>query len=507
MRTALVRYSPDLTTKAPGTRKRFSARLVDNLRAALRAEGQPFELRWNLARIELHYERADALETVSRIFGVHSLSPAWTLPLQSPGELLARIAERAAPRVEGRRFAVRARVRDRRFAMGGQRVNEMLGALLVERGGRVDLTSPEVTVHVEVRDGRAWVYDRSLPGPGGLPLGVGGRAVVLLSGGFDSAVAAWRLMRRGIRPELLGMRLGGEPHERALREVAEVLARRWAPGLPMRLTIVPFEEVAERIRAESPPRLWQLVLKRAMYAVAERLARRRRCDALVTGEALGQVSSQTLRNLRALEAGCSLPVLRPLLTEDKERIVAEARHIGTEAISAKVPEYCGLGGRRPATGAGTREVLEAEERLGLDAGTLLAAGRLHELGATPDPDAPRAAERPAATTPLDIAHPPDGALLVDLRRPALRRREPLPEDWAVVAPDDPSRWLEDYAGQDARAANHRPVVVLCEAGSRSAWLASALRERGVEAYRWSPSEPSAAPAAPGEETSATGGGP
>ncbi len=500
MRTTLVRFSPDLTTKATATRKRFSERLAANLRAALRAEGLRAEVSWTLARLVIEHEESEAVETATRLFGVHSVSPAWRLPLAEADRLLARIAERVAPRVSGRRFAVRARVRDRRFGASGQRVNERLGALLVQRGGFVDLSDPEITVRLEARDGWVWVYDRALPGPGGLPLGVGGRAVLLLSGGFDSAVAAWRLMRRGVVPELVALRLGGTEHASAVERIADVLARRWAPGLGLRLTLVPFEEAVERIRAGSPPRLWQLLLKRAMYTVAERVARRRRCDAIVTGEALGQVSSQTLRNLRALEAGASLPVLRPLLTEDKERIVVEARHIGTEAISASVPEYCGLGGRKPATAASPREVMEAEEALGLPLERWLQEAVVRRLGThddrgtdTPKPQGPRDAP------PLDVAEPPSGSRIVDLRPPAMRRRCPLRTAAQVLVPADPVAWLE---GLDP-TREEAPFVVLCEQGRRSAWLAHALRRRGFSAYRWA-----WVPEAEAEtRTSETGGGP
>ncbi len=493
MRTTLVRYSPDLTTKATATRKRFSERLAANLRDALLAEGLRAQVRWTLARIVLEHEEPEAAETASRIFGVHSVSPAWRLPLSDPEPLLEQVAERIAPRIEGRRFAVRARIRDRRFGIGGQRVNERLGALLVARGGKVDLTAPETTVRLEVRDGWVWVYDRSIPGPGGLPLGVGGRAVVLLSGGFDSAVAAWRLMRRGVTPELVALRLGGAPHAEAVERVASILARRWAPGLSLRLTIVPFEEAAERIRTESPPRLWQLLLKRAMYTVAERVARRRRCDAIVTGEALGQVSSQTLRNLRALEAGASLPVLRPLLTEDKERIVGEARRIGTESISASVPEYCGLGGRRPATAASPKDVLAAEHALDLPIDDWLREAVSKTFTAPGRAASPR--EGSGGGDPLDVSSPPEGARLVDLRSPPVRRRNPLGPEDEVLAPADPLAWLRGLDPERERA----PFVVVCEQGHRSAWLAEALRRRGLSAYRWL--APSTAPA------SETGGGP
>jgi len=170
-------------------------------------------------------------------------------------------------------------------------------------------------VHVEVRDDRAFFYTEAVAGPGGLPLGAEGRALALVSGGFDSAVAAWRMMKRGLALDYAFFNLGGSQHQRDVLRVAKLL------------------------------------LKRLMLKASEQIAQELGVRALVTGEALGQVSSQTLQNLVVITEATELLVLRPLLGLDKEEIVAQARAIGTYEISASVQEYCALVPRKPATRA------------------------------------------------------------------------------------------------------------------------------------------------------------
>jgi thiamine biosynthesis protein ThiI len=459
---ALVRLTADVTTKAHATRKRFTRRLVDNLRSALKANGLEADIRWNLARIYLEYDDPRTLAVARRVFGIHSVSPCREERIQNLDDLLRIGVDAARERVRGRRFAVRARVRDGTVGFGSRDVEQQLGAALVAFG-TVDLDHPEVTLRVEVRNGTAWFFDQALPGEGGLPVGTGGRAVVLLSGGFDSAVAAYLTMRRGVMPVFLCFRLGGDLHERSAVAVANHLALQWCPGLHPELVVVPFEETVERLQRDVTPRYWQLVLKRAMYRTAELVAYRTHSDALITGEALGQVSSQTLPNLRALDTPAHVPVLRPLLTQDKERIIDLSRHIGTHDLSAGVPEYCGLGGAKPATSARPKQLAEAEEQLHFDEHAMLDQGQWHTL---PMGD--------VAGESVEIDRLPEGATVLDLRTPPARKKHTI----SGAQPIDPLDVLEHPDRLDATA----PYVVVCDYGARSVWFVRRLRELGFQAW-------------------------
>jgi tRNA uracil 4-sulfurtransferase len=460
---AILGLSPDITTKAPGTRRRFTRRLVRNLELGLAAAGVEGKVRSAYSRIHLEAEDPRALAIAQRTFGVHSVMPCREVPVESMDQLVEAGVELMRSRVEGRTFAVRGRVRDPALGFSGQQINEQLGAALVPFA-KVHLDAPDVTVRVEVRDGVAAFFTDVVPSEGGIPVGVGGRALCMLSGGFDSAVAAYLTLRRGVALDFVCLRLGGEAHERAVVSVANLLAQRWLPGLRARLVVVPLEAAVEAMRARVGTRYWQLVLKWMMYQAAEAVSRRTRAEALITGEALGQVSTQTLTNLRALDASVPLPVLRPLLTEDKRRIVELARHVGTHDISARVPEYCALDARKPATGASVAELARAGAEACFDVEAILAQAAWFDL--------PTGAL--AARDALAVAEVPSGARVLDLRSAATRTRTPLDGALAVDALD----LLERPEALDAAAE----YVVVCDVGLRSAWLAQRLRDMGYRAY-------------------------
>ena len=385
MRHALLRLSPEITTKAAGTRARFTRRTAENLRLALRTNELAGTVRPEHARVYLEYEEPAALSVARRVFGIHSVSPAHEEPWESVAALLATAERLTKDLVRGKTFAVRARIADKELGVSSQRINEELGTILREYG-RVNLDAPDVTVQIEVRNGRVHVYTTKLSGEGGMPVGVGGRAVVLLSAGYDSAVAAWMMMRRGVAVDFVSCRLGGEAHERAVVAVASRLVRLWAPGIESRLAIVPFEEHVERIRRDASPKYAQLVLKRLMYRTGEHVSRRLHGDALVTGESLGQVASQTLRNLKSLSLDTRTPIHRPLLGHSKLEIMDLAKRVGTHHLSSGVPEYCALG-TRPATAASPRVVADQEALVPYDEDQAVHDATWYALALPADPEA------------------------------------------------------------------------------------------------------------------------
>jgi thiamine biosynthesis protein ThiI len=263
-------------------------------------------------------------------------------------------------------FAVAARRADKRYPISSPEIEQRLGARIkLARGWRVDLSQPELTVHVEVLRDHAFYYFDKHRGPGGLPIGVGGRIACLMSGGIDSPVAAWRMMRRGCRAQLIhfhGYPFVSPASLEKARELATVLTRYQHRT---RLYQVSFGEIQRRVVVSAPAPLRTVIYRRLMLRIAERLAQWEGARVLVTGESLGQVASQTLENLTVIGRAVSMPVLRPLIAMDKEEVIADAQRIGTYEISILPDADCCqlFTPRAPVTRTTASAVDAAEESL------------------------------------------------------------------------------------------------------------------------------------------------
>ncbi|HEX9793548.1 MAG TPA: tRNA uracil 4-sulfurtransferase ThiI [Planctomycetota bacterium] len=347
-RNALVVRYDEIGLKG-GNRGTFERHLQDNLQAALAHHpGVKVSRIRGRALIRADVPVEQLAEAASRVFGVSSLSPARECArnLEAIAALVHEEAARAlAGRFAGRdevRFRVAVKRADKTFPMSSPELERELGGRLHDAFAvlRCDLEAPELTVEVDIRTEGVWVFAVRLPGPGGLPVSTLGRALCLLSGGIDSPVAAWRAMKRGLRIEFVHFYsfpfTGPQTREKILR-IAEHLAR-WQPVTV--LHVVPFAAIQVAIRDGSDRRYRTVLYRRAMNRIATILASRRRCGALVTGENLGQVASQTLQNLRLIEGAAGLPVLRPLISADKYETIGEARRIGTYEISMLPAQDC-----------------------------------------------------------------------------------------------------------------------------------------------------------------------
>jgi thiamine biosynthesis protein ThiI len=468
---ALLRLSGEVSTKARETRWRFVSQMLRNVRDALRSEGIAYTLSRRHDRVFVELADARGAAVLARVFGVQSVSVAVRGPGASLDEIVARGAEVFGEAVRGKRFAVRARLVGKPSDLGfrARDIQVALGAKLREHALRVDLDDPELTAQIEVHEGRAYYFTETLAGEGGLPLATEGRALALVSGGFDSAVAAWLMMRRGLALELAFFNLGGRAHHAGTQRVMHTLATRWAYGTHPRLHAVDFDAVSRDLQANAQPRYWQVILKRLMLRAAERIASELACPALVTGEALGQVSSQTLANLATISAATRLPILRPLVGANKHEIVDLANRIGTGPISATVAEYCALVPRRPATAASLAAV-EAEEAK-LDAALLERAVAAREILDVRDAD-PEASTLPE----LAVEALPPGAVVLDLRARDEFRAWHLPGSVQL----DFARALEALHAM-SRAQRY---VAVCAFGLKSAHLAELMRKQGLDAYHF-----------------------
>ncbi|HYG60954.1 MAG TPA: THUMP domain-containing protein [Thermoanaerobaculia bacterium] len=475
-RLFIIRLAGDFYTKSRGTRLQFQRRLASNVRDALRASGIPHRLERTWSRFYLETEDAGASEVLTRVFGVQSVSEVERRPWSTLDDVVRAGVEVFAGKVQGRSFAVRASRRSKNgqrevFGFDSQAVEIALGRALLDAGaGRVDLGAPEVTAYVELEPGGAHLFEDKARGHGGLPIGVEGRALALVSGGFDSAVASWILLKRGVQLDYLFCNLGGTAHRLGVLKVLEVLATRWSYGSRPRLHEVDFQPLAAEIQAGTNPRNWQILLKRQMVRAGEIIGRRTGRLALITGDAIGQVSSQTLQNLAVVsQAASALPILRPLLGFNKEEILALARQIGIYELSAAVGEYCALVPRKPATRAPLKETLAEESVLDL--------GRLDELiAARQTYELRRLAPELLAPPELEIGHVPEGATVLDLRPKSAWQAWHYPDSLRLDFPQA----LQTFGSFD----RERTYVLVCEVGLKSAHLAEEMRKGGFRAYHF-----------------------
>ena len=375
LRPVLVVHYHEISLKR-GNRPLFLRHLRRNLETAL-ADVGPAPVEQLSGRIVIDLEDTPAPEVVrdrvTRVFGVASATVAYRAPstLDAMKGVLGRLLEgRSFPS-----FRISARRAFKTYPLTSVELNRALGAYVLDRvPTRVDLEHAAQDIRVEVLPAETFISLDRVEGPGGLPVGASGSVVALLSGGIDSPVAAWRMMKRGCRVVFVHFHsvpyLPATSQDKARALVERLTAWQYAS----RLYLVPFGEIQREVVLSVPPPLRVVVYRRLMLRIAEALARRHGAPALVTGESLGQVASQTLDNIARIDEAATLPVLRPLIGMDKLEITAQAQRLGTFEISIEPDADCCtlFTPRHPSTRAGAAEIAAAEARLDLD--RLIATG-------------------------------------------------------------------------------------------------------------------------------------
>jgi tRNA uracil 4-sulfurtransferase len=360
-------------------RELFERRLQNNIRAAVKGLGIGIRIWQREGVIVVRADSGDAadVDAVARrltdVMGLVWVHRAWRVAKDVDATVQASLdlAGQHPALARGGPFAIRARRRDKRFPMTSSDLNILVGRKVQDRYGLpVDLKHPEMVVYIEVDQREVFVFTDGTPGAGGLPVGMSGRALVLMSGGIDSPVAAYRMMRRGLRVDFLhfsGMPFTGPESIYKAYALVRELDRFQGSS---RLLVAPFGKAQQQIRSSGADRLQIVAQRRLMLRTGEVVAHRLGAAALVTGDALGQVSSQTLQNITALDDAVGLPILRPLIGMDKIEIMAEARRIHTLAISELPDEDCCtvLTPRRAETRAKIDDLRRIEKRL--DAGEM-----------------------------------------------------------------------------------------------------------------------------------------
>jgi thiamine biosynthesis protein ThiI len=345
MRCVVIHYH-ELAMKGRN-RPFFEQRLVRNIRLALKGTGvrQVDSLQGRIRVLPTEDAVWETIRTrLRRVFGVVNFSLAQAVPLTyaepNLAPLLAGIGHEVRPLVF-KSFRVSAKRADKRFPLTSMDIERTVGAHVKElTGARVDLTQPELTIHVELLSPQSFFSVHKEPGPGGMPVGVSGRVACLLSGGIDSPVAAARMMKRGCKATFIhfhGRPFVSRASEEKVREIAELLTQY---QFYSRLYLIPFGEIQRQIVLGAPTPLRVVLYRRMMVRIAEELARQDKCWGLVTGDSLGQVASQTPENLTVVEEAAQMPILRPLIGMDKSEITLEAQALGTFETSIEPDQDC-----------------------------------------------------------------------------------------------------------------------------------------------------------------------
>ena len=348
----------------------FIARLVRNIRTAT-ADLDVTRVVTKMGRVEIMLGGPDAWQPVAErlrhVFGIANFSRAALVPLDI--EVIAKAILEDLGDVRVSTFRVSAKRADKRFPLTSPQIEREVGGRIKEATGwTVNLDNPEFTVHVEALTGEAFYYFGKEAGPGGMPTGVSGRVVALLSGGIDSPVACYRLMKRGCR--VIPVHFHSYPilsraSQEKVRELAAVLTRYQQFT---RLYMVAFGEIQQQVMLAVAPPLRVVIYRRLMLRIAQGVAEKAHAGALVTGEVIGQVASQTLENMSTIGAVSTLPVFRPLIGMDKDEITIEAQRLGTYPISIIEDQDCCqlFTPKHPATKARAQDIARAEASLPID---------------------------------------------------------------------------------------------------------------------------------------------
>ena len=351
--------------KSDSLRKRFIKILTGNIRNVLNKHDDTLAVvrHWDYieVRSKLTENRPLLIELLQRIPGIHHFLEVDEKPFTDLHDIFEQTLQDVGSQLENKTFCVRVKrkgkhnfssIEAERYIGGG--LNQHIAT------AKVKLTNPDVTVRVEIENDKMMLVKARHTGIGGYPIGTQEDVLSLISGGFDSGVSSYMLIRRGSRVHYCFFNLGGAAHEIGVKQMAYHIWNRFSPSHKVRFIAINFEAVVGEILEKIDSSQMGVVLKRMMVRAASKIAERFAIQAILTGEALGQVSSQTLTNLRLIDEASETLVLRPLISDDKEQIIAAAKEIGTDDIAKSMPEFCGVISKNPTVKA-VREKIVAEE--------------------------------------------------------------------------------------------------------------------------------------------------
>ncbi|MBL4819584.1 MAG: tRNA 4-thiouridine(8) synthase ThiI [Gammaproteobacteria bacterium] len=475
----VVKLFPEITIKSRPVRRRFIRTLRRNIRTMLRQldEGVSVVGEWDYIDVETSTNEAAVLRQIIQCLqctpGIARFQTVERHPLEDLDTMAELCRGVFADVLAGKTFAVRCK-RSGRHTFRSVDVERHVGGVLLHQTDAVgvNLDNPQVKVQLEIRNEIVFLVKQQYRGLGGFPLGTQDGVLSLISGGFDSAVSSFLCIKRGLLTHYCFFNLGGKAHEFAVKEVALYLWLKYSSSHRVRFVTVPFEPVVAEILNRVDDSQMGVVLKRMMLRCATEVADQLQIKALITGESVAQVSSQTLPNLAVIDRVTDMLVLRPLCTSDKQDIIDIARDIGTEDFSKKIPEYCGVISVKPTTRARIERIEREENRFDMALiDQAVAAARMQSITAIAEDisDQPFelkiTAELESGDTVIDIRHPDEQE-----RRPLL-----LPDQKDVEKLDIPFFQLQSYFADRDKEGSY---LLYCDKGMMSALHAAHLYDQG-----------------------------
>lgn len=423
----IIKLFPEIMVKGALVKKKMTRQLAENLKRSLESVNLAPRVKWFLDKIEVEVDDgqcAVAEDLLLNTPGIEQVLRVQQVRVQPDDldEIAHTVLTAVAEKLEGKTFVVRAR-RKGQHPFNSQELERKVGGYLLAHTAAkgVDLHTPKVRVELELENNTLSIVESRLKGLGGYPLGSQGEALSLISGGFDSVVASYLTLRRGVKTHFIFFNLGGTAHELGVQQVAYYLWRRYARSHRLKFVSIPFDEVVEGLLTEVDDSYMGVMLKRLMLKAAEQVAEELGVDALITGESVAQVSSQTLRNLALIDSATSKLVLRPLAVMDKPEIIRLAEQIGTREFAETMPEYCGVISRNPVTHGSFKRLVQVEKQF--DFSRLARAAANKQVYSVDELVCKINAQQAVEV----VTQVPEGAEVIDIRKPEEAQATPLKE--------------------------------------------------------------------------------
>ena len=478
----IIRLFPEISIKSKPVRNRLIRQVRQNLVNVCKHHGISVNAyaQWDkvVAIFDETITKDRAITELSRIPGIHSFMEVNEYPFTTLDSLFDEIKDVVGPSIENKTFAVRVK-RKGQHEFNSQMAERVIGgkfkASFPNKG--VCLDNPEVLIHIEIENQTAYLSGEKHLGIGGYPVGSQGEVFSLISGGFDSGVSTYDVLHRGCRVNYLFFNMGGTAHEIGVKQESYFLWDRFASSHRVRFVTIPFEPIVGQILERTHHGVRGVILKRMMMRVGSLVAKKFDAEALVTGESLGQVSSQTLRNFTHIDNVCDVLLLRPLVTADKQDIIDKSREIGTIGFAESMPEYCGVISDHPNVCPSASFVEEEEAKMDSD----LVQKAFESMKVVDINDIPKDTTK-LKTEVETVSELLSNDVVLDVRAPDDVEKAPLTVEGHEVITMPFYKTASDFHTLD----QIKTYALYCDQGVMSLMQAKQLKEKGyhnVKVYR------------------------